>query len=104
MGIDDLFCRIVESVLKDRKQKVSVHGHFFDWIKLHQGVPQGTILSPWLFNLYVNDIDQNIEKHCQRIQNADDTIIFAEHNELREATENFQRNVEKLQTYIQQNE
>ena len=103
IGFDNFSCQLIESFLKDRKQRVSLHGQFSEWINLHQGVPQGTILGPLLFNLYVNDIDNFIEKDCHIIQYADDTMIFAEHKEVKEGTEKIQKNIEKLQVYFQRN-
>ena len=104
IGFYNFSCQLIESFLKDRKQRVSLHGQFSEWINLHQGVPQGTILGPLLSNLYVNDIDNFIEKDCHIIQYADDTMIFAEHKEVKEGTEKIQKNIEKLQVYFQRNE
>ena len=52
----------------------------------------------------MNDIDNFIEKDCHKIQYADDTMIFAEHKEVKEGTEKIQKNIEKLQVYFQRNE
>ena len=64
IGFDNFSCQLIESFLKDRRQRVSIYGQFSEWINLHQGVPQRIILGPLLFNLYVNDIDNFIEKDC----------------------------------------
>ena len=45
-----------------------------DWLKVRQGVPQGTVLGPLLFNLYVNDLPNFI--NCSLIQFADDAVVY----------------------------
>ena len=47
-----------------------------NWITLNRGVPQGTVLGPLLFNIYVNDMKDDIDANSNIIQYADDTFIF----------------------------
>ena len=58
--------------LKGRKQKVGIRGVLSDWVEVLSGVPQGSVLGPLLFLIYINDfgIDNWILKF------ADDTKIF----------------------------
>ena len=48
----------------------------FDRITLYQGVPQGTILGPVLFNLYINSL-QHVLQDALIIQYADDTLFYS---------------------------
>ena len=57
-------------------QKVVFQNTSSDWINLYQGVPQGTIFGPLLFNLYVNSMQNVIQKPCELVQYADDTFLF----------------------------
>ena len=60
--------------LSDRKQRVVLPGAVSDWTDIRAGVPQGLILGPLLFLLYINDIVQDIGSNIRLF--ADDTSLF----------------------------
>ena len=67
---------LIENYLSERTQRVVLNGIESDWINLKRGVPQGTILGPLLFNIYVNDLAKIVEKDCTVVHFADDTFLF----------------------------
>ena len=64
-----------KSYLKDRKQFVSIDGFNSSEAILKHGVPQGSVLGPLLFLIYINDLNQAI-KNCLTYHFADDTNLL----------------------------
>ena len=64
------------SYLHERKQRVVLDNHISDEVKVLSGVPQGSILGPLLFVLFINDIYANIDANTNIELYADDTKIW----------------------------
>lgn len=84
-GIRDNELNWFDSYLMGRKQKVRLQDAVSMPIDNQLGVPQGSILGPLLFILYVNDIG-NCLQHCKIEMFADDTAIYTMANTVGEAT------------------
>ena len=64
----------LEHYFQDRLQRVAINGCYSFWQYINACVPQGSILGPLLFLLYINDIVDNIQSQVRLF--ADDTSIF----------------------------
>ena len=73
-GIQGNVLNWIRAFLTDRQQKVLVNGVESSWSPVESGIPQGSILGPVLFTLFVNDIPSFIHTHISMY--ADDTKIF----------------------------
>ncbi len=73
-GIRGQLHQWIESFLSGRTQTVSVNGVHSDPINVTSGVPQGSVLGPSLFLLFINDIGDNISSEIRLF--ADDSILY----------------------------
>ena len=67
--------RILVSFLKDRYQRVVLNGQSSNWTNIRAVVPQGSILGPLLFLIYINDISDNLQSDVKLF--ADDASLFS---------------------------
>jgi hypothetical protein len=84
-GISGKFKELIKSCLTNRYQRVSItsknssHSSFSKWREVVCGVPQGSILSPLLFLLYINDLARVFGNNHKPVLFADDTSLIVTH-------------------------
>ena len=83
----------VEKFLTDRKQRMACEGMYSDWAPVISGVPQGSVIAPILFLIYINDLPNNLKSTVRLF--ADDTIIYMTISNGTDTTA-FQQDLDKL--------
>ena len=95
LGITGNILSWVKAFLSDRKQCVRVDDKLSNWITVISGIPQGSVLGPILFVIFINDMPKMVKSMCQLF--ADDAKIFRSVH-LRDETSNLmiQEDLESL--------
>ena len=95
-GIQDKTLDWIGSFLSDRSQRVVVEGEQSDPAPVTSGVPQGSVLGPILFLVFINDLPKAINSSCRLF--ADDTIVYREISSPTDSAA-LQHNLEALQCW-----
>ena len=74
-GISGSLLTLFEDYLCNRKQRVVLNDSCSDFFTIESGVPQGSVLGPLLFLIYINDLETNIKSNIKFF--ADDTMLFS---------------------------
>ena len=93
-----------QSYITDRHQFVTIHGERSDSLQIKQGVPQGSVLGPILFLLFVNDIPLHLSSSSADIF-ADDTTITASahYSNIQSLTDDLNRDLEAVGVWATNN-
>ena len=101
-GVRGVTYNILKSYLTNRTQFVAVNGIISSERPIDVGVPQGSVLGPLLFSLYVNDIPNILEK-ANVIMYADDTTLFYSHDNINNVYEILNYNLAKIDKWLMAN-
>ena len=77
-GVHDSAIKLIQSYLSGRFQRVKCNGKVSDWLPLRCGAPQGSLLGPLFFNIFVNDVNYSAGSSSLRLY-ADDTTQYIAH-------------------------
>lgn len=87
-GIDNKTVNLMDNYLTNRYQRVRLNGEFSNWQLTNMGIPQGSILGPLIFNIFMNDLFYVIENSTLSTYADDTQIFYSDHD-----TISLQRNI-----------
>uniref|UniRef100_A0A669B412 Reverse transcriptase domain-containing protein n=1 Tax=Oreochromis niloticus TaxID=8128 RepID=A0A669B412_ORENI len=90
LGLSEHAIAWFSNYLNNRTQCIKLEGLCSKFVAVHKGVPQGSVLGPLLFLLYINDLGQNVSDTNLHFY-ADDTVIYCYGSSLTQAIETLQK-------------
>ena len=91
---------LLENYFNNRNQRVVLNGLNSSWKKILAGVPQGSVLGPLLFLIYINDLPHDISSVCKMF--ADDTSLFSKVKDSSLSLSDLNYDLEKINKWAHQ--
>ena len=95
---------LLKSFLENRTQGVKLGVDLSDKITINHGVPQGTVLGPLIFLLYVNNFSEKLEGENDVVQFADDTSIICKFERNENIPQKLIKILEQTDKYLTENQ
>ena len=94
LGFSNHSIKWFQSYLSGRRFRVNIRSNYSSTAKIECGVPQGSILGPLLFLLYVNDMKQAVD--CDLFLYADDSCLVYQHKDVSKIEQNLNKNFSNI--------
>ena len=101
-GVGKAALNLISNYLSHRKQRTKIGSSYSDWYEIVRGVPQGSILGPLLFNIFINDLFLFIEK-ANICNFADDNSIYSCTKNLRTVLKNLKHDMINVSKWFKVN-
>ena len=99
-GISGKLLLFISDYLSNRKQRVVLNGMESSWLPIDSGVPQGSVLGPLLFLVYINDLTDDISSNMRLF--ADDSSLFIKVRDVDESQTQLMEDLEKITNWARQ--
>ena len=96
-GILGTLLNTVKDFLYQRKQRVILNGQYSSWAAIEAGVPQGSILGPLLFLIYINNLSDDLASDAKLF--ADDTSLFSVVENMTKSANELNNDLIKISTW-----
>ena len=97
MGISGELYNLLENYLSGRFQRVVLEGQTSSWRPVLAGVPQGSIMGPLLFLIYINDLPSELKSNVKLF--ADDASLFTVVNDKNEIANILNNHLQSISTW-----
>ena len=94
--------KLIYNYLKERKQRVKINSEYSTWKEVINGVPQGSVLGPLLFNIFINDFFFFVE-HSEICNYADDNSLTVADIHIDKIISKLQSDIENLDMWFKCN-
>ena len=94
-GLSKNSLKLLLDYLEGRKQRVKIGSSCSFWSDVKRGVPQRSVLGPWLFNVFINDLFMFIE-NCEICNSDDDNTLYSGRVELSSILENLKQDAKTI--------
>ena len=95
-GVHGKMCKWLSDFLFNRTARVKVDGMISRQVKLREGVPQGGVVSPTLFLVYLNDVTTTVPRHVSNTLHADDFAVWCTEEHTTTAAHSIQNTVNEV--------
>ena len=97
-GVEGELLSLLKNYLQNHEQRVALTGQISGWRKTNSGFPQGSVVGPLLFLIYINDLPDRIISICKIF--ADDTSLFSKVLDLNKSVTELKTDLEKISQWV----